>query len=61
MVQQGLVRTTHDGGHAQGGGHVWRRGGVDNRPGKVNALFSPEDGLAEDGGGDFWSVYTGVR
>ena len=29
---------------------------------KVIALISPEDGYAEDGGGeDFWSVYAGTR
>jgi hypothetical protein len=36
----------------QDGGVVWRRGGVDGRPGKVNALISLGDGFAEDGSGD---------
>jgi hypothetical protein len=36
----------------QDGGVVWRHGGVDGRPGKVNALISLGDGFAEDGGGD---------
>jgi hypothetical protein len=35
----------------QGGGAVWRRGGVDNRLDKVSALIHPEDGFAEDSGG----------
>ena len=37
---------------AQIGCAVWRRGDVDGRPDKVIALISPEDGYAEDGGGD---------
>ena len=42
---------------AQGGGAVWHRGGVDGRPDKVDALVpEDEDGLEEDGGGDFFSV-----
>jgi hypothetical protein len=46
----------------QGGGPVWRHGGVDGKPRKVIALVSPEDGYAEDSGGeDFWSVYVGTR
>jgi hypothetical protein len=48
-------------GLAQGGDIVWRRGGVDGRPIKVNALILPEDGSAKDGGSDFWSVCSGVR
>ena len=40
------------GGRAQGGYTVWRRGGVDGRPGKVlRFVLYAEDWLEEDGGG----------
>jgi hypothetical protein len=45
---------------AQGGGAVWRRGDVDSKPSKVNALIPPEDGFMENGGSNFWSVYAGA-
>jgi hypothetical protein len=32
----------------KGGGAVWRRGGVDSRPVKADALIPSEDGFAED-------------
>ena len=57
----GSRRRTRDDGRAQGGGAVCRRGGVDGRPDKVNALIPPEDGFAKDGGGGFWSVGVGAR
>jgi hypothetical protein len=49
-----------DDGHTQGGGVIWRRGGVDDMPSKVNALILTEDGSDEDGGGDFLSMCNGV-
>ena len=33
-------RRLRDGGHVQGGGAVWRRGGVDGRSDMVNALIA---------------------
>lgn len=39
-------------GRAPGGGATWRHGGVNGRPHKVITLISPEDGYAEDGGGE---------
>jgi hypothetical protein len=47
-------------GHAQDGGVVWRRGGIDGRPGKVNVMISLEDGVEEDGGSNFYGVCVGV-
>jgi hypothetical protein len=41
----------------QDGGVVWRRAGVDGRPGKINALITLEDGFTEDDGGDS-AAYT---
>ena len=35
---------TRDHGHVQDGGAVWRHGGIDGRPGKVNAMIPLEDG-----------------
>ncbi|KAK1611457.1 hypothetical protein QYE76_035130 [Lolium multiflorum] len=43
-------------GIAQDGGVVWRRGGIDGRPGMVNAMISLEDGVEEDGGSNFYDV-----
>jgi hypothetical protein len=37
----------------QGGGAIWRHGGVDYTHGKVNALILTKDGSEEDGGRDF--------
>ena len=48
-------------GLAQDGGVVWRRGGIDGRPGMVNAMISLEDGVEEDGGSNFCGVCVGVR
>lgn len=48
-------------GRAQDGGVVWRRGGIDGRPGKVNAMIFLEDGVEEDGGSSFYGVGVGVR
>jgi hypothetical protein len=42
------------------GGVVSHHGGIDGKPGKVNVLIPPEDGFAEDGGGDFGSVCIGA-
>ena len=39
MVQRGLGRRRCDDGRVQGGGAVWRRGGVNDMPNKVNALI----------------------
>ncbi|KAK1678549.1 hypothetical protein QYE76_039397 [Lolium multiflorum] len=41
------------------GGVVWRRGGIDGRPGMVNAMISFEDGVEEDGGSNFYGVCVG--
>lgn len=38
---------------AQDGGVVGHHGGVDGRHDKVIAMITPEDWIAEDGGGDF--------
>ena len=57
IVISGLVSLfrwhTPDGGQAQGGGAVWRRGGVVDGPNKVTALITLEDELAEDVYGGF--------
>jgi hypothetical protein len=44
----------------QGGGAIWHHGGVDSRLDKIGALIPPEDGFAEDGGGNR-SVCGGQR
>ena len=44
-------RWTRDHGCAHISCVVWCRGDVDGRPDKVIALISPEDVVAEDGGG----------
>ena len=48
-------------GLAQGGGAVWRHGGVDGRPGE-SPLFDlhSRGGLAEDGGGDYGACAQGA-
>ena len=52
-------RRTRDDGRVQGGGAVWRHGGVDGWPGEgLHFDIHSEDGLAEDGGGNFQSVRT---
>jgi hypothetical protein len=48
-------------GHTHGGGTIWCHGGIDGRPGKVNALMITKDGSKEDGGGDFLTTRNGVR
>jgi hypothetical protein len=62
--QHGAVvsrRRTQCDGRAQDGGVVWRRGGIDGRPVKVNAMIPLGDGFEEDGGSDFCGVCNGVR
>jgi hypothetical protein len=48
-------------GRAQDSGAVWHHGGIDGRPGKVNALISLGDGFKEDGRSDFCGVCAGMR
>jgi hypothetical protein len=51
-----------DDGCAQDGDAVWRHGGVDDKALQGQCIDPyPEDGSAEDGGGDFWSACNGVR
>jgi hypothetical protein len=47
-------------GLAQDGGVVWRRGGIDGRPGMVDTMISLKDGVEEDGGSNFYGVGVGV-
>ena len=54
-------RRTQCDGRAHDGGVVWRRGSIDGRPGKVNAMIPLEDGVEEDGGSNFYYVCIGVR
>jgi hypothetical protein len=54
-------RRTQCDGCAEDGGVVWRRGGIDGRPGKVNAMIPLGDGFEEDDSSDFCSVCNGVH
>jgi hypothetical protein len=52
--------TTLGNENSQGGGSVWRRGGIDSWSGKANAFILNEDGSAEDGANDCLSMCNGV-
>jgi hypothetical protein len=47
----GSLQWTWFQGFARDGDAIRHRGGVDCRPGKVNALIFPKDGFMEDGSG----------
>ena len=48
----GYQRRARTAGHVQDGGAVWRHGGVNGRPFKVDAWIPLEDGFVKDGGSD---------
>jgi hypothetical protein len=49
-------RRSRDGGHVQGGGTVWRHGGVNDRPGRGHTDLCLEDIPPDDVVDGFYSV-----